>query len=285
MIYVFKLYSSSAMYKPAQKLPVWQQTTAPTYRRSSLSRRFRVFIIIAICLLLWYRYSGPAISDNSRESIIDSSIALSYPAHRERLVQHEVVERQETEIDQKGELGTSRLLGDSHDEEDDLDSSPGVILIEKEQEQLDEEGISVNQAIREFAKKPPVEGNSEPSKLIENHAPPPLVKQASQKLIDQHLSPAVKDEPQKMPKVASPEAFGAGRKFPSYPDYAALDEKSEALPDIIHIPFEDTTIDVILEGWEDQWFADAELNVEKWGNLSETKIDFVYTCMTPLLAP
>ena len=268
------------MYKPAQKLPVWQQAPGPTYRRNSLSRRFRVFIVIAICLLLWHRYSGSTTSEDL-ESIIDSSIALSYPAQREVVAPHSAVQRQEKDIEQKRGLSSSQLLEPVANEDDTTDSSAGVVLVEKDEEQSENDDPAEKQATQDAAKKPAVEAGSEPSKLIENHEPPPLVKQASQKLIDQHLSPAVKDEPAKRPKVAPSKSFGAVPRFPTYPEYAALDEKAEGLPDIIHMPFEDTTVDVVLEGWEDQWFANAELNVEKWGNLSETKIDFVYTCKTP----
>jgi hypothetical protein len=267
-------------------LPVWQQTPSPTYRLSFLSRRFRVFITIAICILVWHRYSKSSISERSRESIIDSSIALSYPTQHERLVQRPAVERQEKEIEQKRELSSTQLLAETVDGEENTDSSPGVVLVDKKQEQLYKEGTAVRQPARESKKISEFKAGSEPPKLIDQYEPPPLVKQASQKLIDQHLSPAVKDEPGKKPKNAETipsEPSGAASRFPPYSEYAALNEKAEALPDIIHIPFEDTTTDVILEGWEDQWFANAELNVEKWGKINETKIDFVYTCKSPLM--
>jgi len=283
VIIMFAIRSSSAMYKQAQKLPVWQQTPSPTYRRSSLSRHFRVFIMIAICFLVWHRYSKSSVLERSRESIIDSSIALSYSAQRERLVQRPAVERQEKEIEQKRELSSTQLLAETLDEEENTDSSPGVVLVDKVQEQLDKEDTAVHQPARESKKISEFKAGSEPQKL---YKPPPLVKQASQKLIDQHLSPAVKDEPEKKPKNAEAipsEPSGAAWRFPPYSEYAGLNEKAEALPDIIHMPFEDTTTDVILEGWEDQWFTNAEFNVEKWGKINETKIDFVYTCKSPLM--
>ena len=67
-------------------------------------------------------------------------------------------------------------------------------------------------------------------------------------------------------------------RFPPYSEYATLNAKAESLPDIVHLPFEDSTSDVKLIGWEDDWFGNADFNVTKWGNLSEAKIDFVYTC-------
>jgi hypothetical protein len=114
--------------------------------------------------------------------------------------------------------------------------------------------------------------------VIEN-VPPLSVKEASQKLIGQHLGPAAKDTTEEVKKAAKvPDFPEASMKFPSYTEYAQLDDQAEALPDIIHIPFEDSVKDVVLEGWEDLWFSDAELNTKKWGKLNETKIDFVYTC-------
>ncbi|KAH6720826.1 hypothetical protein BKA61DRAFT_470183 [Leptodontidium sp. MPI-SDFR-AT-0119] len=101
--------------------------------------------------------------------------------------------------------------------------------------------------------------------------------EASQKLIDQHRLPAVKagseDETVRSWSVDP----GAQRRFPAYFEYAALGEKAEALPDIVHHPFEDSVVDVTLEGWEDLWFSEALLNISKHGLIKETKIDFIYT--------
>lgn len=104
------------------------------------------------------------------------------------------------------------------------------------------------------------------------------MKEASQKIIGQHLGPAVKDtfKEKKVPKAS--EIPGVPAKFPDYTEYVALDEQAETLPDIIHIPFEESVTDVALEGWEDLWFSNAELNTTKGGKLKEPKIDFVYTC-------
>ncbi|KAL3428411.1 hypothetical protein PVAG01_01920 [Phlyctema vagabunda] len=78
-------------------------------------------------------------------------------------------------------------------------------------------------------------------------------------------------EPDSIPKGRDP------TRFPTYSEYASQAETADSLPDIIHMPFEDTTMDVILEGWEDEWFAEAKFDANRWGNLKEPKIDFVYT--------
>jgi hypothetical protein len=66
--------------------------------------------------------------------------------------------------------------------------------------------------------------------------------------------------------------------FPAYSEFVALNSIADTLPDFVYIPFEAATTDVTLTGWEDEWFSKAEYNVEQWGNLSEPKIDFVYSC-------
>ena len=65
--------------------------------------------------------------------------------------------------------------------------------------------------------------------------------------------------------------------FPEYSRFVKINDDADFLPQLIHIPFEDAVEDVILEGWEDEWFADGVYNMEM-GNLPEPKIDFVYTC-------
>ncbi len=67
-------------------------------------------------------------------------------------------------------------------------------------------------------------------------------------------------------------------RFPNYIEYQTQDEKADSLPDVIHFSFEDTTTDVILQGYEDAWVSDAHFDVQKWGKLQEPKIDFIYTC-------
>ncbi|KAI9729520.1 MAG: Xanthine phosphoribosyltransferase 1 [Claussenomyces sp. TS43310] len=65
--------------------------------------------------------------------------------------------------------------------------------------------------------------------------------------------------------------------YPSYPETAAQHDQMKTLPDVISIPFEDAVADVVLAGWEDEWFANAHFDAGTWGNLAEPKIDFVYT--------
>jgi hypothetical protein len=62
--------------------------------------------------------------------------------------------------------------------------------------------------------------------------------------------------------------------FPSWDECQELKEKAEALPDMVHVPFEVSVKDVVLEGWEDEWIAKARYVGPK---LAEPKIDFVYT--------
>lgn len=75
-----------------------------------------------------------------------------------------------------------------------------------------------------------------------------------------------------------PEFQGKRTSFPLYSEYMAQDSVADTLPDVVHIPFEESTSDVELQGWEDEWFSDGTFNSEKWGKLKEPKIDFIYTC-------
>ncbi|KAG0645560.1 Xylosylphosphotransferase 1 [Hyphodiscus hymeniophilus] len=108
-----------------------------------------------------------------------------------------------------------------------------------------------------------------------------LVQQASEKLVEQHLAPAViYDEVQAEKKDSISKKVSQNwdeKKFPPYSEYEALDEKGKALPDIVHVPFEDSTAEVNLQGWEDQWYSEAEFDITEWGKIPEAKIDFIYT--------
>jgi hypothetical protein len=62
--------------------------------------------------------------------------------------------------------------------------------------------------------------------------------------------------------------------FPAWDECEKVKEKAEALPDLIHVPFEVSVKDVVLEGWEDAWISKA---IYTGPQLAEPKIDFVYT--------
>ncbi|KAK6080881.1 hypothetical protein SCUP234_04979 [Seiridium cupressi] len=47
-------------------------------------------------------------------------------------------------------------------------------------------------------------------------------------------------------------------------------------PDVIRISFEEAVQDIVLDGWEDDWFSSATFDASKEGPLAEPKIDFVY---------
>lgn len=59
---------------------------------------------------------------------------------------------------------------------------------------------------------------------------------------------------------------------------ATVEEQIEQLPEVVRIPFEEAIADVVLQGWEDEWFSSATFNYGRFGPLSEPKIDFVYNC-------
>ena len=70
-------------------------------------------------------------------------------------------------------------------------------------------------------------------------------------------------------------AWSKDYTFPSWDACEEIQEKADGLPDLLHVPFEVTVRDVVLEGWEDEWIAKAQYSGPK---LEEPKIDFVYNC-------
>ena len=69
--------------------------------------------------------------------------------------------------------------------------------------------------------------------------------------------------------------------FPDPAKTVELLSKAATFPEIIHVPFEAAIADEKLEGWEDQWVANAEYDLKRWGTFSEPKIDFIYLCKRP----
>lgn len=60
--------------------------------------------------------------------------------------------------------------------------------------------------------------------------------------------------------------------------HVSVEQQIRHLPEVIRIPFEEAVSDVVLQGWEDEWFSSVTFNLEKHGYLPEPKIDFVYNC-------
>jgi hypothetical protein len=69
-------------------------------------------------------------------------------------------------------------------------------------------------------------------------------------------------------------------QFPSWDECQSLKEKADSLPDMLHVTFEQSVKDVVLEGWEDEWVSKARYTGPR---LKEPKIDFVYNCKLRVL--
>ena len=299
------------MYRSSSKLPPqWQRNPSPVYKRSYISRRNRVIFLITVCFIAWYRYSKPSLPDftePSRDSTFQASQpkwktdVLSYPEN-ERPVKDPSSQQPTQEVQQTDQAPP--ILLERDESQSEWPPLPGSHESDEEQkvfyprispeysqdedspkekistppsigtpEYADDDTVPRN-AAKKGIRKPDAADGQDISESIDQ-TPPQLVKQASENLMKQHLSPAPKYEGD----IPAPSSQSTGpKRFPSYSEYAMLDEKAEALPDIIHTPFEVSTSDVVLEGWEDEWFANARLDVAKWGTIKEPKIDFVYTC-------
>jgi hypothetical protein len=294
------------MYKTTpSKLPRWQRDSSPSYRRVPLTRRHRLLIILAISFLVWYRYLRPDSSDGPQDVTVYSNVGNVYPVERARpeppvwqsserkvqlakapLVERKVQlakeppvappKRSDPEQNQEPTERPLRVTPDIHERDYD-DQAPVHPAVKQPSPEYAVEDIPYKQAVLDTRTK----GDSGPSDLVQQE-PTELVKQASGKLVEQHLTPAViydevkAEKEEEANRLSTPKS--RHKKFPPYTEYAALDEKGESLPDIVHVPFEDTTADVTLQGWEDQWFSDAVFDIGKWGKIPEPKIDFVYTC-------
>lgn len=75
-----------------------------------------------------------------------------------------------------------------------------------------------------------------------------------------------------------PHVTNANYEFPDPANALRLKQLADELPDYVHIPIQMVIGDEVLEGWEDRWFSAAEYDAQSFGNLTEPKIDFVYTC-------
>lgn len=253
-----------------------------TLRRTS-STRYRVLIVLAICLLVWHQYQRP-MSVTLDEVTFDEQIDVTYPEEREKMaplprIDEEVERLVDSTTSVPDEQESIFELESSLPEDPENDDHPSSSDPPAEKVPL---GMSVEKELRneepEDDEAPEKLSSPKPKDASEKHNHPLLVMEASQKLIDQHRSPTVQVDPNNDTVRSWSEGPGTQRRFPEFFEYAALGEKAEALPDIIHIPFEDPVSDVTLKGWEDLWFSEARLNISKYGLLNETKIDFIYTC-------
>jgi len=301
------------MYRSSSKLPQWKRYPSPAYRRAYCSPRNRVIVIIATCLVAWYHYHylTPSLQNFTQTSSDTGSQArhlkwkaevVSYP--EDVLVEkgsstHQIVKAQQSEqepslLRERDETWPASSPLQAKDKQHIIDTTnSGVSPEYAEDENSPKEKLSSSPqpgspeyVDDDAAPRNAIKQGLRQSEAVEGHGifetidekPPQLVQQAFERLVEQHLAPAPKYEGEKL----IPNAQSSGpKRFPPYAEYALLDEKAEALPDIVHIPFDVSTLDVVLEGWEDEWFADANLNIEKWGKIKEPKIDFVYTCKNP----
>jgi hypothetical protein len=303
------------MHRRSSKLPRWQNRDNSPYMRRGLLKRYRGLIVFALLVFVWQRYSPlfksrgseseesissnlPNLSDLNSPSLLKTrntvkEIAPISPLlERER--RHDSKEALQTSLEQVSvetiseSKETGNRAGQSHpvaqeEARDDAKSNgsptnagndPQVLVLknsdsehlkeEPEDDEVPEKSVPLT--------KSKAKANTESS--VDND---PLLpgREASQRIIEQPSSLKVEDfeQPSK-----PPQSLTGPRRFPSYSEYLELSEKAESLPDIIHVTFEEATEDVTLVGWEDSWFSDAEFDVQKWGSLSEPKIDFVYTC-------
>jgi hypothetical protein len=318
VVVVLSVESSLGMYWSSSKLPQWQNRGSSLYIRRGLLKRYRTIIFLFLFIFFWRRYSSSfrsGYSENEENVTPYTSTLENLDSHPLLKVRNTVTEiapvyqpqerqrqrrqnspevsqkplsqvavgtslEEETKIEaeqlppvaQEGVIANSKLAGAPAA----IDSDPQVLVVKNpESEQLKEEPED-DEAPEKSASspKPKVRTNTESS--LDRSQPPLPVLEASQKVIEQPSSLAVKENPEGPVKThQNPED---SPRFPHYEEFLELTEKAEGLPDIVHITYEEAPENITLVGWEDAWFSDVEFDVQKWGRLSEPKIDFVYTC-------
>lgn len=241
-------------------LPQWQRTPSTVYpKRSSAIRRYRLLIVLALVCFTWYHFSRTSEPANvaiersidweSKE--LERSIPRPAPAVQNR------AEPQDVDLAPPLPRQPSPQISMATQESQDVRNNVN----------LPSAGIISQLSSHD---SPPEEG-------VYDGTLPASVKEASQKIIEQHLSPALKHVPEQT-EARLPSSERLTDRFPTYSEYARLDEDAETLPDIIHVPFEESTADIVLTGWEDLWFSEATYDSSRWGSLREPSIDFVFTC-------
>jgi hypothetical protein len=305
------------MYRRSSKLPRWQNRDSSPYIRRGLLKRYRGLIVFALLVFAWQRYSPLFKSrDSEGEESISSNLSNlanlnspsllktrntvketapispllegerrhdskeTVPTSLEQISVETISESKETRnkagqyhpVAQEGARDDSKSKGSPTNAGNDpqvlvLKSSDSEHLKEEpEDDEVPEKSVPLT--------KPKVKANTE--SIVDNDPLFSVREASSQKIIEQPSSLKVEEDFEQPSKP--PQNLTGSRRFPFYSEYLELSEKAESLPDIIHVTFEEATEDVTLVGWEDSWFSDAEFDAQKWGSLSEPKIDFVYTC-------
>jgi hypothetical protein len=276
--------------------PKSKRTLSISWRATRLGRLRRPLLLAfcAVCFVVWHHSrsaQSPILSQH--DSLDHSSFRNSeYGTPPEANVPHSVpnAEQRDAEADRRREirrqedhLEADRLLeiqtiekhlkeyhqapGYKQSEADDsqLETEEDQQLeIQKIQKHLEEEHAER----RQFE----IQRQADPSK---NEAQQPVPQQNDQTLtvIEAELDP----ETHKDPVITAPEQLQERIIVESESQaHLSLEEKADLLPDIVHIPFEDAVRNVTLDGWEDEWVANAVFDSKKWGKLEEPKIDFVY---------
>lgn len=250
--------------------------------------------MILVSVFVWYRYSTPFIYSESEEEALETHVPKTYEEEKNEqahLLSHDiitavdeitvaqpapVVPEVKEEPEPKSKTAPAKEVKEVKEDEgkEDADVEPAESK-PMTQEYADEESETKDAVLSNKPKTDKSQGKGASEAI--DHAPPAAVKHKSERVLEQHLAPAAKYE-----EDTTVITDHKHTKFPPYSEYVLLEEKAEVLPDIVHIPLQDSTADIILEGWEDQWFADAELDIPNRGRIQEPKIDFVYTCKNSL---
>lgn len=288
----------------------WQNTTPVTLWRRAIRRRIYTILSFTICLIIWSSLKSvnsesirdkdnipitPVLSRISPKSvrIRDFSHPDSSTEKHKRIVEDIRLNPEKEEVEQKSfpninsEYQHQKPLDTVVTQHPSPASRQSPTETSSEAHQVLANGLT-NQVSENVTPDEPDDGEETGLKGIAvspkgkeqgSIAGTPSADISQQKLLTSSEGDTKDRKSRKLPKKqGNSNAYVKRTSFPTYSEYLALDLMADTLPDIIHVPFEESTSDVTLQGWEDQWFSDGVFDSDRWGKLQEPKIDFIYTC-------
>lgn len=295
------MYSTSKGGSPTR----WRTQTY--YSRQIAGSRKRLFLLVGlvIVLTLW-RSHASSYNVLQHRSVETSSSAPDFP----KSLQKKATYRSETEIAQHTLVDSKSSSSSSKDAH--KSKSQDVVSKSQFQKMTDALNQKIEDTKMQIRKQSPFKQtaayeDASANELVNDEAARPKSKKLTpEESDDEALEPDLKtlavsrsgkDVPDGIAKspstqeqrdvTSSSKAEGAkinrtdgsdALTFATLAQFNALDELADKLPDIAHFSFQDSTLDIVLQGWEDAWFSEAVFDASQFPKLEEPKIDFVYTC-------
>jgi hypothetical protein len=269
----------------SRRLPVLEMAWHGVHR-SRRSFRKSYYILLVVALFLWSTGRFRSSDDGDRAPPeLRTRNHHDLPENQQPLPpsSHPLVGKPQLDADYSGshlearpnELirnkGSVQGAGLGTPDEDDSDSNHGDI-VEKLDHELDE-GDDIASKLRQVDDGDTSSSDAE-NVLLDGEQQLSLPGEGRRKQTSGRLSEERLGEPTGGTELTQTRSRD-GYTFPDPAECESLKDKADSLPNMIYLPFEDVLANMTLEGWEDEWVANARF---KGPRLSEPKIDFVYNC-------